>query len=155
MVTTLDATPAPRELPIVGGHPALDFANTVDDPDGPACYDHAGTYEELVGWSARIGVLKPDQAMELLAAAQEQPRAGSAALRRAHALRNILIKTFTGVSMINSGAASAAGASNGRGRIHQTESAADLQSEGAQHRLPGGAVRGDRVPGLERDQQRR
>ena len=108
MVTTLDATAAPRELPIVGGHPALDFANTVDDPDGPACSDHAGTYAELVGWSARIGVLKPDQAMELLAAAQEQPRAGSAALRRAHALRNILIKTFTGVSLINSGAASAA-----------------------------------------------
>ena len=46
--------------------------------------------------------------MELLAAAQKQPRAGSAALRRAHALRNILIKTFTGVSLINSGAASAA-----------------------------------------------
>jgi len=38
--------------------------------------------------------------MELLAAAQKQPRAGSAALRRAHALRNILIKAFTGVSMI-------------------------------------------------------
>ena len=32
--------------------------------------------------------------------AQKQPRAGSAALRRAHALRNILIKAFTGVSMI-------------------------------------------------------
>ena len=34
----------PRELPIVGGNLALDFANTVDDPDGPERHDHAGTY---------------------------------------------------------------------------------------------------------------
>ena len=35
METVGNATQNPRELPIVGGHLALDFANTVDDPEGP------------------------------------------------------------------------------------------------------------------------
>ena len=87
----------------MGGHLALDFANTVDDPEGPERYDHAGTYPELVGWSARIGILPPDQAEALLTAADEHPRARSAALKRAHLLRDILIETFTEIAAINSG----------------------------------------------------
>jgi len=106
--TTAEATRTPRELPIVGGHLALDFANTVDDPEGTARYDHAGTYEELVGWSVRIGVLRPDQASELLDAARAHSRSRSAALRRAHELRRILIEIFTQAAMINSGEVPAA-----------------------------------------------
>jgi predicted RNA-binding Zn ribbon-like protein len=101
--TAGQATRAPRELPIVGGHLALDFANTVDDPEGPERYDHAGTYPELVAWSARIGTLRPDQAEALLTAAQEHPRARSAALKRAHLLRDILIEIFTEIAAINGG----------------------------------------------------
>ena len=100
MATAVQATRTPRELPIVGGHLALDFANTVDDPEGPERYDHAGTYPELVAWSARVGILRPDQAEILLSAANEHPRARSAALKRAHLLRDIVIETFT---EINSG----------------------------------------------------
>jgi predicted RNA-binding Zn ribbon-like protein len=86
----------------VGGHLALDFANTVDDPEGPQRYDHVGTYSELVGWSARIGILRPDRADALLAAAGEHPLVSSIAVRRAHALRRILIDTFTEIAVINS-----------------------------------------------------
>jgi predicted RNA-binding Zn ribbon-like protein len=107
--TAIQRARTPRALPIVGGHLAVDFANTVDDPDGPERYDHAGTYPELVAWSARIGVLQPDQAKALLTAAQEQPRARSAALKRAHLLRNILIEIFTEVAAVNSGQAAATG----------------------------------------------
>jgi predicted RNA-binding Zn ribbon-like protein len=103
METGSNATQHPRELPIVGGHLALNFANTVDDPEGPERYDHAGTYPELVGWSTRIGVLTPDQAAALLVAADEHRRATSAALRRAHALRRILIEIFTEIAMTNNG----------------------------------------------------
>ncbi len=103
METTFPATGVPRELPIVGGHVALDFANTVDDPDGKARYDHAGTFPELVAWSVRIGILQPDQAATLLASGTEHPRARSAALQKAHALRSLLIETFSTVAMINSG----------------------------------------------------
>jgi predicted RNA-binding Zn ribbon-like protein len=103
--TTRETTRAPRPLPIVGGHLALDFANTVDDPEGPERYDHAGTYPELVGWSVRIGILRPDQADELLAAGADHPRASSAALRRAHLLRRILNETFSEVAALNTGQA--------------------------------------------------
>jgi hypothetical protein len=44
-----------RELPIVAGHLALDFANTVDDPEGRARHDHIATYPDLVRWSLRAG----------------------------------------------------------------------------------------------------
>jgi predicted RNA-binding Zn ribbon-like protein len=101
--TTANATQTPRELPILGGHLALDFANTVDDPEGPERYDHAGTYPELVGWSMRIGIVAPDQAEALLAAAEEHRRARSAALKRAHQLRRVLIKIFTEIAAMNSG----------------------------------------------------
>src|SRR5215213_8984851 len=47
VATTPEATHSPRELFIIGGQLALDFANTVDDPDGPNHHDHAGTYAEL------------------------------------------------------------------------------------------------------------
>jgi predicted RNA-binding Zn ribbon-like protein len=109
--TAIQGTHTPRELPIVGGHLALDFANTVDDPDGPERHDHAGTYPELVAWSARIGILQPDHAKALLTGAQEHPRARAAALKRAHLLRHILIDIFTEIAAINSGQSATAGGS--------------------------------------------
>lgn len=101
METTLRPTRPSRELPIVGGDLALDFANTVDDPYGPEHYDHAGTYPELVAWSIRIGILRPREATALLAVATERPRARSNALTKAHALRTILISVFTEAAVIN------------------------------------------------------
>jgi predicted RNA-binding Zn ribbon-like protein len=101
--TTVEAERTPRQLPVVGGHLALDFANTVDDPDGAERYDHAGTYPELVGWSARIGILQPDQADDLLQTAGEQPRAASSALQRAQKLRRVLNEIFSKIAAINNG----------------------------------------------------
>ena len=103
MVTTVETARTPRQLPIVGGHLALDFANTVDDPDGLERYDNAGTYPELVGWSARIGILQPDHADELLETAEEHPRVASKALQRAHDLRLILNEIFSEIAAINRG----------------------------------------------------
>jgi predicted RNA-binding Zn ribbon-like protein len=103
--TSAQVRRSPRELPIVGGHLALDFANTIDDPEGPQRHDHAGTYPELVEWSARIGALRPDQADALLDSAAEHPLVSSIAVRRAHALRRILIDIFTEIAVNNSGAA--------------------------------------------------
>jgi predicted RNA-binding Zn ribbon-like protein len=102
--TSTQIRQSPRELPIVGGHLALDFANTVDDPEGPQRYDHAGSYPELVGWSARIGILQPDQSVVLLAAANDHPLVSAIAVRRAHALRHLLTDIFTDIAVINSDA---------------------------------------------------
>lgn len=110
METTAEAPHTPRQLPMVGGHLALDFANTVDDPEGAERYDHAGTYPELIGWAARIGILQPDQADELLEAAEEHPRAASNALQRAHELRLILNEIFSEITAVNSGASASVAA---------------------------------------------
>jgi len=139
--TAANRTQNPRELPILGGHLALDFANTVDDPEGPERYDHAGTYRELVGWSTRIGIVAPDQAEALLAAAEEHPRARSAALKRAHFLRRVLIKIFTEIAAKNSGQSADAGSTSA---THWTElrpfvtdamTHAELAPEGSTYQL--------------------
>src|SRR4051794_37618024 len=84
----------PRELPIVGGHLALDLANTVDDPLGPARHDHAGTYADLLRWSLRVGTIDEPRAARLRRAAGHTPEAADAALRRAHELRDVLNDLF-------------------------------------------------------------
>jgi len=80
-----------RELPIVTGHLALDFANTVDDPAGPNRYDHIGTYAGLLHWSVRVDILPAARAQDLY-------ETGSPSLRAAHALRHVLNETFGGIA---------------------------------------------------------
>lgn len=80
-----------RELPLVTGHLALDFANTVDDPEGPNRHDHIGTYAGLLHWAVRAKILPAAQAQHLY-------ETGPPALRAAHALRNVLNDIFTGIT---------------------------------------------------------
>ncbi len=87
----------PRELPIVGGHLALDFANTVDDPLGPARHDHAATYDDIVRWSLRVGILDERRASSLRRSARRRGREASRAVAAAHQLRDALNETFGAV----------------------------------------------------------
>ena len=87
-----------RELPIVAGHLALDFANTVDDPLGPLRFDHIADYPRLLAWSQRVGLLTDEAAAELRQAADDQPRAAATAIKRAHSLRAALNDTFGSVA---------------------------------------------------------
>ena len=89
--------PGIRELPIVAGHLALDFANTIDDPLGPQRWDHVADHPNLVTWSERIGILSPDAAAALRRAAAEHPERAAAAVRDAVALRAALNDTFGAV----------------------------------------------------------
>ena len=84
----------PRELPIIGGHLALDFANTVDDPLGPARHDHAATYEALLRWAVRTAAIPPASAITLRRAATRRPTDAAATVEQAHALRVALNDTF-------------------------------------------------------------
>lgn len=83
-----------RPLPVVSGHLALDFANTVDDPEGPKAYDHIADYAGLLGWALGRGLLDEDAALDLRRGAENHPRRATSAVRRAAALRAALIETF-------------------------------------------------------------
>jgi len=83
-----------RALPIVAGHVALDFANTVDDPLGPLRFDHIAEYPRLLVWSKRVGILSDGAAAELSQLASEHPSRAAAAVRRAHSLRQALNEMF-------------------------------------------------------------
>jgi predicted RNA-binding Zn ribbon-like protein len=98
METLPTGSPPPRELPIVGGHLALDFANTVDDPLGPARHDHAATYDDVVGWAVRARALTGAQASRLLRTAASHARDTAATVERAHELREALNEIFGGIA---------------------------------------------------------
>ena len=102
----METTPRPgdiRELPIVGGHLALDFANTVDDPLGPQRWDHVQAYPDLLLWSVRVAVLTRAEAAALENGAG--PRAVARVMTRATALRDALNATFGAVATKDSPAA--------------------------------------------------
>ena len=90
-------TDPPRELPVVGGDLALDLANTVDDPEGPARHDHLDTYGHLLAWAARVGAVDPGSVPRLTDAAGRDPVGAASALREAHALRDALNEVFGAV----------------------------------------------------------
>lgn len=94
METAATGPAAPRPLPIVAGQLALDFANTVDDPEGPARFDHAASYDAIVGWATRTGAVTHRQAAHLLKAARSDPSEATRVLRRAHELRDVLNDLF-------------------------------------------------------------
>lgn len=85
---TPELPPGIRELPVVGGDLALDFANTVDDPLGPERHDHIADYYTLLWWSVRVGVLTEQDAERLLRRAE--PRRAASVVRRAHQLRTAI-----------------------------------------------------------------
>jgi predicted RNA-binding Zn ribbon-like protein len=75
---------------LVGGHPAVDFVNTLgglkDRPDDE--YLHA--YGDLLVWSERTGLIGPELAGTLARTAERRPQPAAAALEAALQLRGHL-----------------------------------------------------------------
>ena len=69
-------------LPLVGGHAALDFVNTVEFRGSPQPGDRLNSFEGLARWSAAVGLLSPEE----LNRVSDRPSARS--LRAARALRS-------------------------------------------------------------------
>jgi predicted RNA-binding Zn ribbon-like protein len=86
-----------ENVPLEGGHLALDFANTVgglrDEPPSP--YDeYLESYDDLATWSARLGVISKRQASSLKAAGRRDERASRRALGKAKELRELIDPIF-------------------------------------------------------------
>ena len=84
-------------MPLEGGHLALDFVNTIgglrDRPPSPQD-ELLGSYEDLLVWCVRLGVISEADGRRLSGAAAGDQRGARRALRRARELRELLYATF-------------------------------------------------------------
>jgi predicted RNA-binding Zn ribbon-like protein len=84
-------------VPLEGGHLALDFVNTVgglrNEPPSPRD-ELLETYEDLVVWCVRLGVISEADGRKLRRAAARDEKGARRALRRARELRELLYATF-------------------------------------------------------------
>jgi predicted RNA-binding Zn ribbon-like protein len=81
----------------VGGHPVLDFVNTVNHwiDAGTQC-DYLGDYAGLLRWSREVGLLGQRETREIARAAQERPDAAAGVFRDALVLRRALHEIMLG-----------------------------------------------------------
>jgi predicted RNA-binding Zn ribbon-like protein len=87
-------------LDLVGGTLALDFANTgerqLDSPDAP---ERLGTYEDLVVFARRTGLVGEERAAELIEEGRRRPAAAAAVTVRARELRDAIYAVFSEVAL--------------------------------------------------------
>lgn len=86
------------DLRRVGGHPVLDFANTVDPRGSAPQIDYLGSYGDLLKWCRLEGVLEATLERDLAARAAGNPRRAAVEFRRAIALRELIARIFAGVA---------------------------------------------------------
>ena len=86
-------------LRVVGGDLALDFVNTVDgERDGDPGFEHLRSYEDLVAWGYRVGLLSEGRARRLLRRGRGRPSEAEAAHDRALELRDELYELFRAIA---------------------------------------------------------
>ncbi|OBF34887.1 hypothetical protein A5724_16045 [Mycobacterium sp. ACS1612] len=79
------------QLDLRGGHPAIDFVNTVAwRGDDARRIDHLGDYADAIAWCRHAGVVSSREASELIRAARADVSTAAHALTRAKRLRESL-----------------------------------------------------------------
>lgn len=81
-------------MPLRGGHPALEFANTVDSRRGRWGPDLLRSYDDIIILAQRVGLVDEQQAGELGALAKAHPRVTAAAFNEAVRLREAIYAIF-------------------------------------------------------------
>ena len=94
------------ELSLVGGDPALDFANTAGWHAGDEPTERLTEYGELLGWARHAELLSERERQALAAVAEEHPRKAAQALKHAVEVRELVYRIFTALAQ---GGAPAAG----------------------------------------------
>jgi predicted RNA-binding Zn ribbon-like protein len=90
-VTTAD------QLDLRGGHPVIDFVNTVAwRGDDARRVDNLGDYSDLVAWCRHAGVVSATEAADLLRAMRSDTDAAQRAVARGKGLREALHALWTG-----------------------------------------------------------
>ena len=86
--------PGTHRFNLVGGHPVLDFLNTVGSHRLVTPREDLQTPEDLVSWGLQSGWLDPDRAQAMLVEIQLRPGEAKGALGRVRAFRESLYRVF-------------------------------------------------------------
>jgi len=81
-------------LPRIGGHLALDFANTAGLHASAVRREHLNRYHDVLDWAAAAGVLAPRLNRTLATSAERRPRDAASALAKVVALRENIYRVF-------------------------------------------------------------
>ncbi|TWB11967.1 putative stress-induced transcription regulator [Rhizobium sp. ERR 1071] len=82
------------EISLLGGHPALDFVNTVDSRGERWGPEFLNSYSDLVSWAGRLEVIDDEEQRILLSLATKSPSEAERELFRARELRETLHRIF-------------------------------------------------------------
>ena len=85
------------DIDIVGGHPAMDFINTVHSRYPETKGDYLRTYDDLVEWHVRVGLIPAATGRQLQAFAKEHPGQAQGALKFSAEIRELLYRIFSNV----------------------------------------------------------
>ncbi|HKX56063.1 MAG TPA: ABATE domain-containing protein [Xanthomonadales bacterium] len=83
-----------ESLELVGGSPCLDFVNTVNSRHWME-HDFLSSYQGLIGWAGKAGILRSDAARQLTTHANLSISEADAAFRKALTLRDLLYQIFS------------------------------------------------------------
>ena len=62
-----------EDIPLIAGHPALDFLNALEERATPAEVNYLPSYQHLLCWSARVGLLSERTQRALMRAQADHP----------------------------------------------------------------------------------
>ncbi|MGR9355216.1 CGNR zinc finger domain-containing protein [Rhizobium leguminosarum] len=82
------------DISLLGGHPALDFVNTVDSRGGRWGPDFLNRYEDLVVWARRLDVIDDRERDALLGKANRSASDAERELGQAKELREAMCRLF-------------------------------------------------------------
>jgi predicted RNA-binding Zn ribbon-like protein len=91
-------SPATPALRYIGGHPAVDFVNTVDWTSRGLEQEQLLSYGELLQWAQGAGILSNQSARSLIAHANSAPAAAESALAAARHARWVLKQLFDSIA---------------------------------------------------------
>lgn len=85
-------------IDLVGGHPAMDFVNTVDDWYADPMKNYLTDYRALLLWASRAEVVSPATLRRLEKLAVRKPDGARRAHRQAIAIRQTLYRVFSALA---------------------------------------------------------
>jgi predicted RNA-binding Zn ribbon-like protein len=85
-------------ISLIGGHPALDFVNSVENRDAPDENNYLTSYDALVRWAARVELLPAGDANHLRLSARREKAAAARVWKDLMRLRRTMHAVFLAVA---------------------------------------------------------